>query len=505
MRLKGRIRLLGTAPGPINRSMRGERVVTGLLSALAILVGLLGAPSAAAQSTPVPVPGAPSDFSTLSDRLMPAVVNIATTQRVEGIDEAPRFPRGSPLERFNELFDDQGLREVNSLGSGFIISADGVIVTNNHVIDQADQIEVVFQDGERLTATVVGRDPATDLAVLRVQAGRALPFVRWGDSDGAKVGEWVIAIGNPFGLGGSVSAGIISARNRNIAATDYDDFIQTDAAINRGNSGGPLFNMRGEVIGVNTAIVSPTGASVGVGFATPSDLARSVVQQLLQFGETRRGWIGVYLAPVTQEAAKRAGLARVAGALVRRVTDAGPAARAGLRPGDIVLTYDGRAVSDARQMTRLVVDSAVGRTVTIEYQRAGRRFSTTVEVQRLAEAGAGASAPRNALEENAPGDIAGAQGRVAGLTLAELSPSLRRRFDIDPELRGLVVLGVDPRSDASGKIEVGDVIVEMSFEAVETLSQARALATRAERERRPLLVYLSREGEMTFRSVRPRR
>ncbi len=481
--------------------MSGERILKGLAALLA--AGCLGFGPVAAAPTPiVPVPGAPSDFSELSSRLMPAVVNIATSQRVEGIDDVPRFPRGSPLERFNDLFDDQALREINSLGSGFVISADGIIVTNNHVIDQADEIEVIFQDGARLKAEVVGRDPATDLAVLRVNAGRPLAFVRWGDSDAAKVGEWVIAIGNPFGLGGSVSAGIISARNRNIAATDFDDFIQTDAAINRGNSGGPLFNMRGEVIGVNTAIVSPTGASVGVGFATPADLAQGVAAQLLRFGETRRGSIGVYLAPVTLEAAQRAGLPRPVGALVRRVTDGGPAAQGGLRPGDIILTYDGKPVPDARALARFVTDTAVDRSVTVEYLRAGKRVATIVKADRLVEP---SLAARQAAEAQAPAEVGGAQGRVAGMTLAELSPALRRRFDLDDELRGLVVLGIDPRADASEKLKVGDIIVEMSFEAVETLSQARAIAQRAERDRKPILIYVSREGEMTFRSVRPTR
>ncbi len=289
-----------------------------ILSAIAILA--LAAPALAQSRLPA------QGFADLNDRLSPAVVNIATCQRVEGVDDLPRFPPGSPMERLNEGLGEGGA-QITSLGSGFIISPDGVVVTNNHVIESADAIEVILQNGQRLEATVVGRDPATDIAVLRVHARAPLPYVQMGDSDTARVGDIVLAIGNPFGLGGSLSVGVVSARNRNIDAGRYDDFIQTDAAINRGNSGGPLFNTDGEVIGVNTAIVSPTGASVGVGFATPTSIVRPVVDQIIRFGETRRGWLGVRLANLTRAAADRAGYEGSNGAVVTRITPNGPAAR----------------------------------------------------------------------------------------------------------------------------------------------------------------------------------
>jgi serine protease Do len=289
--------------------------------AAAFFAAFLAAVAPAAAQTRLP----PEGFGDLAERLMPAVVNIATTQRIEGVGGPPRG-RSGPGSRLDELFGDENLNEVSSLGSGFIVSAQGVVVTNNHVIEGADQIEVVFQDGERLKATIVGRDQATDIAVLKVNAARALPFVRFGDANRTRVGDLVIAIGNPFGLGGSVSAGIVSARNRNISAGRYDDFIQTDAAINRGNSGGPLFNMQGEVVGVNTAIVSPTGGSVGVGFAAPADLVQSVVNQIIQYGETRRGWLGVRNAPACSARAARSS---------RRSRPTAPPRRPGFRPATL--------------------------------------------------------------------------------------------------------------------------------------------------------------------------
>ena len=470
-------------------------VVTGVAALIAL------APAASAKSTP-------DSFAELSDRLMPAVVNIATTQRIGGVGDMPRFPRGSPQERYNDMLGEP-TGEVSSLGSGFIISPDGVIVTNNHVIEEADEIRVIFQNGDQVKATLVGRDIATDIAVLRVKTGRPLPYVSWGDSAQARVGEWVIAIGNPFGLGGSVSAGIISARNRNIDAGRYDDFLQTDAAINRGNSGGPLFDMDGQVIGVNTAIVSPTGGSVGVGFATPSELARSVVDQIVKFGETRRGWLGVRIAQVSPDVAARNGLPRPRGALVAGITDGSPAAKAGLRPGDVVVSFDGKEIVESRNLTRLVADAQIERTVTIEFLRSGKKITAAVKIGRLDEgrmslASATPGAP--GVPDAAPLTGGGERGRILGMTLAELSAELRRAYAIAEDVTGLAVVSVDPQSDAASKVRVGDVIVEMSFEPVETIGQARALAARAERGgAKPMLLYISRAGDMTFRSVRSRK
>jgi serine protease Do len=477
------------------------RSAVRLLAGLAGAIWLVTAPASAARPPP-------DGFADLAESLMPAVVNVATTQKIRGVGDAPRFPRGSPLERFNDLFGDDSGGEVNSLGSGFLISADGVVVTNNHVIEDADQIEVILQDGTRLSAALVGRDVPTDLAVLRIKAGKPLPFVKWGDAGHARVGDWVLAIGNPFGLGGSVSAGIISARNRNINEGRYDDFIQTDAAINRGNSGGPLFNMNGDVIGVNTAIVSPTGGSVGVGFSVPSDLASGVVSQLLQYGETRRGWLGVRVAPVTAEIAQRNGMPRAAGAMITRVTDDSPASRSGFRPGDVIVSFDGKPVANDRYLTRYVADTPINKVVRVEFLRDGKKQVASVTIMRLQEATEPlrASAPA-ATDEAAPSGASRAvSGRVMGMTLAELTADMRAKFKIEPSVRGLVVTAVDAASDATGKVLPGDVVVEMAFEPVETIGEAQALAMQAERNSaRPVLLYINRGGDMTFRSVKPRK
>ena len=401
---------------------------------LTVIAFSLAAPAAAQVRYPV------DGFADLNERLSPAVVNIATSQRVDGVEELPRFPPGSPMERLNEGLGE-GAAQVTSLGSGFIISADGVVVTNNHVVDAADAIEIIMQNGQRYEATVVGRDPATDIAVLRVRARTPLPYVNMGNSDTARVGDVVMAIGNPFGLGGSLSVGVVSARNRNIDAGRYDDFIQTDAAINRGNSGGPLFNMDGDVIGVNTAIVSPTGASVGVGFATPTSIVRPVVEQLVRYGETRRGWLGVRLANMNRAAAEHAGYSGSGGAVVTRITPNGPAATAGLRPGDVVLRYDGRDVPDSRALTRMVGETEVGSRVTVDIVREGRAITLNAVIQRLEEtpagariAGSGGSAPTVRRDGGPRG------GRLFGVALSELDASLREEFQIEPHVTGLVVL-----------------------------------------------------------------
>jgi serine protease Do len=473
--------------------------VAGLAAAVLAVATPVTAPQATAQ-TRYPAEG----FGDLAERLMPAVVNIATTQRIDGVGAPPR-PRSGPGSRTDELFGDENLNEVSSLGSGFVVTAQGVVVTNNHVIEGADQIEVIFQDGDRLKAEIVGRDQATDIAVLKVNPPRPLPFVRFGDANRTRVGDLVIAIGNPFGLGGSVSAGIVSARNRNISAGRYDDFIQTDAAINRGNSGGPLFNMQGEVIGVNTAIVSPTGGSVGVGFAAPADLVQSVVNQIIQYGETRRGWLGVRIGLVSQEAAQRAGLQRPRGALVTAITPNSPAAKAGLQPGDIILKFDGRDIAEGRNLTRVVADTPINKTVAVEYARGARRLNANVTVLRLDE---GRPAPqRLGVRTPDPGGegemVRGSEGRVLGMTLSTLTPQLRQRFNLAPETRGLVVVAVDAGSDAAGKVQAGDVIAEMQFTEVETVSEAQRVVQQSPASR-PVLIYMNRGGDMTFRSVKRR-
>jgi serine protease Do len=425
-------------------------------------------------------------FADLAERLTPAVVNVATRQAVEGADAAT--PPDAPLPRFEGGQEDGA--QITSLGSGFLISADGVIVTNNHVIEAADAIEIILQDGQRYNAVVVGRDTATDIAVLRISAPTPLPYVQMGDSDNARVGDIVLAIGNPFGLGGSLSVGVVSARNRNFDAGRYDDFIQTDAAINRGNSGGPLFNTSGEVIGINTAILTPNGASVGVGFATPTSIARPVVEQLLQYGETRRGWLGVRLANVTLELARRANYVGRRGAVVTRVTPNGPAAYAGLRNGDIVLSFDGNPVADSRSMIRMVGDSAVGAEAAIEIVRDGRIMTLNAVVGRLQEgdagAGAGGSGPRS--------------GRMFGIMLSDLDAGLREEFQIDADARGVAVVSVEPGSGNERVLQPGDVIEAIGFLSVRTLADARFAFGRAEGQS-GVIARVDRDGATTYRRL----
>lgn len=468
-----------------------------ILSAIAVLV--LAAPALAQSRLPA------EGFADLNDRLSPAVVNIATSQRVQGVEDLPRFPPGSPMERLNEGLGEGGA-QITSLGSGFIISPDGVVITNNHVIESADAIEVILQNGQRLEATVVGRDPATDIAVLRVHARAPLPYVEMGDSDTARVGDIVLAIGNPFGLGGSLSVGVVSARNRNIDAGRYDDFIQTDAAINRGNSGGPLFNTDGEVIGVNTAIVSPTGASVGVGFATPTSIVRPVVEQIVRFGETRRGWLGVRLANVTRAVADRAGYDGASGAAVTRITPNGPAARAGLRPGDIVLRFNGRDIPDSRALTRLVGEAQVGTTATIDIIREGRRQQITANIERLEETTGGARVARGEEGggETPRSDGGPRGGRIFGIALSELDASLREEFQIEPDVQGLVVLAVDVGAENEGVLRPGDVIEALGPEATDTISAARAIAGRAAIGEHAIVARINRDGAVTYRRLQAR-
>ena len=337
---------------------------------------------------PVPANSASGNFAELAEQLSPAVVNISISQMVapQSLD-IPGIPEDSPLNNFfDEFFEQQmnaGPQRVQSLGSGFLIDPSGVVITNNHVIEGADRIEITFTDGTTLPATLAGSDPKTDLAVLRVESDETLPYVRFGDSGKLRVGDWVMAIGNPFGLGGSVTAGIVSALNRDIHAGNYDDFIQTDAAINRGNSGGPLFNLDGEVVGVNSAIISPSGASVGIGFAVPASTAQPIVEQLLKYGETRRGWIGVRIQTVTPDIAESLGLGPVRGALIAGLTEGGPAAAGGLEPGDVVLAFDGHPISTMRDLPRMVAGTEIGSTVELQIFRDGETLTRRVDVARL--------------------------------------------------------------------------------------------------------------------------
>ena len=436
-------------------------------------------------------------FADLAEGLSPAVVNIAAAQRLNAGEGLPSFPEGSPLERFNEIFGDAP-RIANSLGSGFIVDATGLVVTNNHVIDGADEVEVALPDGRVFAAEVIGIDPVTDLAVLRMMnVHEALPHVSFGDSDRARVGDWVIAIGNPFGLGGTLTAGVVSARGRE-AGGRYDDYIQTDVAINTGNSGGPLFNMDGDVIGVNTLILSPTGASVGISLSIPSNIATRVVAQLIEFGETRRGWLGVSVQPVTPELAESFELDSPYGAIISRIEPGGPAAAAGLRTGDLVVSFDGRRVRDSRSFPRLVAETEIGLVAEIGIIRRDRPMTLRVTVGELA-----AAAGEGVAATNSP-VIAPDQGQgnsVRGMTLAALDAASRRRFRVHPDATGVLVTEVAASSDAAGKVRPGDVIEEVEFTRVSSIEDIRRIVDGIPTG--PVRFQLNRGGQYVLQSIRP--
>jgi serine protease Do len=346
-------------------------------------VALLCAPAGPVSAQPV------ASFADLAEKLSPAVVNISTAQTVEQPQrDGPQLPEGSPFEElFRDFYENgqRGPQTVQSLGSGFVISPEGYVVTNNHVIEDADEITVNFPNGLSLKATLVGTEPKTDIAHLKVDPLAPLPFVSLGDSDKIRVGDWVLAIGNPFGLGGSVSAGIVSARNRDISAGPYDDFIQTDAAINKGNSGGPLFNMAGAVVGVNSAIISPSGGSIGIGFSVPANLVKGVVAQLQQFGVTRRGWLGVRIQSVNDEMAEALGMEKAMGALVAGVTAGGPAEAGGIEAGDVIIKFDGKDVAQMRDLPRMVAETEVSKSVRVVVFRKGKTETMLITVALLDE------------------------------------------------------------------------------------------------------------------------
>jgi len=448
--------------------------------------------------------GAPDSFADLSAKLLPTVVNIATTQTLKANQKSPLtdLPPGSPLEDLfkNFLGPKSNLpRHVTSLGSGFIVDPAGLIVTNNHVIENAEQITVTLNDGTSLAAKLVGRDEKTDLALLKVNPRKPLPAAHFGDSDKARVGDWVIAIGNPFGLGSTVTAGIVSARNRDIEAGPYDDFIQTDAPINRGNSGGPLFDMDGDVVGVNSAIFSPTGGSVGIGFSIPSNLVRDVVGQLRQFASVRRGWVGVRIQPVTEDIAEGMGLPSSAGALVTDVTANGPAAKTGIRNGDLVVGFDGKKIGDSRALSRIVADTQIGKTVNVDLLRKGKKLSVRLTVLRLNE-GKPAAPSRPAPSPSKP------KNKVSqlGLSLSPLDGDARAEFKLPGGLQGVVVTEVTPDSLADEKnLRSRDVIVSVQDQPVRTPDDVeRRIAADAKAGKKVEIFLINREGTLTFVALR---
>ena len=457
------------------------------LLALVLGFGLSVAPVYQAQAF-----GAPESFAELADKISPAVVNITTSAVIAApADGMPMVPEGSP---FQDFFDDfggpgqGGPQRSEALGSGFVISEDGYIVTNNHVIEGADEITIEFFSGDKLKAKLVGTDPKTDIALLKVESDKPLPFVTFGNSDLMRVGDWVMAMGNPLGQGFSVSAGIVSARGRELNPGAYDDFIQTDAAINPGNSGGPLFNMDGQVIGVNTAILSPNGGSIGIGFSMASNVVSKVADQLKEFGETRRGWLGVRIQDVTPDVAEAMGLADAKGALVTDVPD-GPAKDAGVKSGDVITRFGTNDVSDAGDLTRRVADAPIGEAVPVIVLREGRTETLAVTLGRREDAEA-KTMPASSPAPDAPKEM-----ETLGLTLAPLDDDMRARLGLDPSAGGLMIMKVDQTSEAftKGLVE-GDLITEAGQQKIVRLQDLEDRIKEAKAAGRKSILLLVRRG-----------
>ena len=459
----------------------------------------------------------PDGIADVAERVIDAVVNISTSQNVASRNQGgggggamPNLPNDPQLdELFRDFFNRRGQqgdnqnrggntpRRVNSLGSGFIIDSAGIVVTNNHVIADADEITVILNDGSRIKAELIGKDQKTDLALLRIKTDKQHRSVKFGNSDSLRLGEWVIAIGNPFSLGGTVTAGTVSARNRDINSGPYDNYIQTDAAINRGNSGGPLFNLDGEVVGVNTAIISPSGGSIGIGFAVPSKTALAVIDQLKNFGETRRGWLGVRIQQVTDEIAESLGIKPARGALVAGVDEKGPAKPAGIEPGDVIVKFDGQDIKEMRDLPRVVADTPVDKDVPVLVIRKGKEETKTVTLGRLedGEKQAALTTPQNTPE------VKPVIKKTLGLELSNMSDDLRKKYKIKDTVKGIVILGIDAGSPAADKrLNPGDTIVEIAQEAVASADDFQAKIDKLKKDgrRSALLLVASAEGELRF-------
>jgi serine protease Do len=492
-----------------------------LAMAAALALPLLATPAAAR---------GPDNIADVAEAVIDAVVNISTSQTVaaggpgrtgpesrQGPGSGPtpgpdgrqgQLPPGSPFEEFFDEFfknrrgqgdpkgGDRSPRRVNSLGSGFVIDADGIVVTNNHVIADADEITVIFNDGSKLKAELIGKDSKTDLAVLKVKPDKPLKAVKFGNSEKLRLGEWVIAIGNPFSLGGTVTAGIVSARNRDINSGPYDNYIQTDAAINRGNSGGPLFNLDGQVVGVNTAIISPSGGSIGIGFAVPSATAVAVIDQLREFKEVRRGWLGVRIQQVTDDIAESLGIKPVRGALVAGIDDKGPAKPAGIEPGDVIVKFDGKDIKEMRDLPKIVGDTPIGKDVPVIVIRKGKEETKTVRLGRLEDVPQQAS-----VKTDAPVEDKSVVQKALGLSLSNMSDELRKKHKIKEAVKGVVITAVDANSAASEKrLNVGDVIVKVTDEEVATAAdvQKRIDQLKKEGKKTALLLVANTEGDVRF-------
>lgn len=500
---EGLVRTDDLAPGRETSPRLSRRIarVAGAV-ALSFVVLLPGIRAASARG--------PEAIADTAERVMDAVVNIKASQRqAQRNVPMPQLPPGSPFEDlFNDFFNRRGgpggpngpgpQQRSSSLGSGFVIDPAGTVVTNNHVIAEANEITVVFNDGTELKAEVVGKDAKTDIAVLKVKSDKPLKAVKFGDSDKIRIGEWVIAIGNPFGFGGSVSAGIVSAKQRNIRSGPYDSFIQTDAAINKGNSGGPLFNLDGDVVGINTAIISPSGGSIGIGFSVPASIAVPVIEQLKQYGETRRGWLGVAIQDVDEDTADALKLGRPRGAMVINVDEKGPAKAAGFEREDVILKFDGRDIRRSNDLPRIVAQTPIGKEVDVQVWRGGKEITRKVTLGKLDES------PQRASMETRDNPAAPTpSASVMGLELSPLNAETRRRFNIKDGVEGVVVLKVDPNSVAAERrVNAGDVIVEVQREAVKSAADVKKRLDdlKAQGQKRALF-YIATGPEGTLRYV----
>src|SRR3984893_17898847 len=483
----------------------GRAVLTAAAAAM-VTIPLLGSPAFSR---------GPDGIADVAEKVINAVVNISTSQSVDTRNNAaPTLPPGSPFEEFfDEFFKNRRgqpgdnnqnrpntPRRVNSLGSGFIIDPSGIVVTNNHVIADADEVTVILNDGTRLKAEILGRDTKVDLALLRVKADKPLTAVAFGDSDKIRLGEWVIAIGNPFSLGGSVTAGIISARNRDINSGPYDNYIQTDAAINRGNSGGPLFNLDGDVIGVNTAIISPSGGSIGIGFAVPSKTVVAVIDQLRNFGETRRGWLGVRIQQVTDDIAESLNIKPARGALVGGVDEKGPAKPAGIEAGDVVVKFDGHDVKEMHDLPRIVADTPVGKEVDVVVIRKGKEETHRVKIGRLED---GEKAAAATADQDSAQPPKSAVQKTPGLELSSLSDDLRKKYKVRDNVKGVIITAVDPSVASSApdkRLSPGDVIVDVQYQGIgnPTDLQSRLDQLKTQGKKVAVLLVSNPDGETRF-------
>jgi serine protease Do len=490
---------------------RQRRSGLGLAAVAALGLGLV---AGAAQAAPPPI-----SFADLAAKVSPAVVNISSSHVVTGRRGAPgmpfEFPPGSPFEEFFKKFRDQqqqrgegdtpSKEKVTALGSGFIIDPSGYVVTNNHVVEDATDIQVTLTNGDQYEAKLIGKDPKTDLALLKISADKPLPAVGFGDSDATRVGDWVMAVGNPFGLGGSVTVGVISARGRDIHAGPFDDFLQVDASINQGNSGGPTFNLDGQVIGINTAIATPNGGSVGIGFAIPSNMAKPVIDQLRAHGTVDRGWLGVQIQKVTPEIASAVGLKPASGALVAQVEPNSPASRAKVRQGDIIVSFDGHEVGEMRDLPRLVAAVKAGTNVDIVVWRSGSRQTLNVEIGKLKEEKQ-ASAEDNggSNDQGDNGAVVGHVSKLLGAKLASLTPKARQQFNIADDVQGVLVTDVDADGPAADQgLRPGDVIQEVGQAKVAAPGDVDN-ATQAAREakQQAVLILVNRGGDQIFVAVK---